>query len=339
MRRTLVLLAFLAVLAPLSALEAKDGLMKVALYENSGRFNVYFLQDVAKDIYVPFLFERDPRTSSLNLFVDDRMYRLGESSEFRTSARKTDDGAEFVFKSSACQVTQSFSFTKSQGAALTDGVQMRITIENISERDMSVGLRIIMDSYLGEKSGTHFSTDSRPKLTNETRLSSSSKEQWIASVNPDSSVGMKLFLQSGTRPDSVIVANWSRINSSPWNFAFDASRNFTLQPYSVNDSAIAVDYDAATIPRSKARLVEINLYSLSADAPQGIAAQKTAAVLDSVPIASNTQVTSVQADLLAIRDIIDQINKKISSGQDLTPEEKKAISDTIERLKSRKNSY
>jgi hypothetical protein len=33
------------------AIEAKDGLMKIVLTESSGRFNIYYLQDVSKGSY------------------------------------------------------------------------------------------------------------------------------------------------------------------------------------------------------------------------------------------------------------------------------------------------
>ena len=90
MKKCLIGLCFAFLFGTSFALEAKEGLMKILLIESSGRFNIYYLQDVSKGSYIPLLFERDPRTSSLNVLVDNKMYRLGESSEFRVTTRKTE---------------------------------------------------------------------------------------------------------------------------------------------------------------------------------------------------------------------------------------------------------
>jgi hypothetical protein len=346
MRKRLLTLLGLSLLAASSwALEAKDGLMKIVLNESSGRFSLYYLQDLSKGSYLPLLFERDPRTSSLNVLVDNKIYRLGESAEFRISAQKTDSGAEFTFKSSFLQIKQSFSFTKSQASGLADGVRMSIKAENLTDRDMSIGLRLILDSYLGEKSGTHFLTDLRSRIASETILDDSAKDSYIVSPSSENGkAGLKVSLKGGTVPDSVILANWSRINSSPWVYDFNQTRNFTLQPYSINDSAIALDYDPRITARSKSRDIVVLLSSRdaaeSSESPAPAAAQKDT-MTAAAPAASADQgkYTSVQADLLAVRDLLDRINQKLAAGKALSEDEKKALTGILEQLKTRKTSY
>jgi hypothetical protein len=346
MKRILACLSLCLIAASSFALEAKDGLMKIVLPEGSGRFNLYYLQDVSKSAYVPLLFERDPRTSSLNLLVDNKMYRLGESPEFRISAQKTDAGAEYTFKSSFLQIRQTFTFTKSAEAGLVDGVKMTIKAENLTDRDMSIGIRLILDSYLGEKGGTHFLTDLRQRIASETILTESAKDSWIVSPSSDNGkTGLKVALKAGTQPDSVILANWSRINSSPWVFDFNQTRNFTLQPYSINDSAIAMDYDPKVTPRSKSR--DVTVYLSSRDSSLGDAATVVTPPATNADFGSSIAATasgegkntSIQADLLAVRDLLDKINQKLAAGQALSPGEKKTYSDIVQQLKSRKAAY
>jgi hypothetical protein len=344
MKRILACLCLALCSAAVFALEAKDGLLKIVLTESSGRFNIYYLQDLSKGSYVPLLFERDPRTSSLNVLVDNKLYRMGESPEFRISTQKNDSGMEFVFKSSFLQVKQSFIFTKSQEAGLVDGVRISIKAENLTDRDMSIGIRLILDSYLGEKSGNHFLTDLRQRIASETILTESSKDSWIVSPSSDNGkTGLKVDLKGGTAPDSVILANWSRINSSPWVYDFNQTRNFTLQPYSINDSAIGLDFDPRVTARSKSREATILLSSRDSvaakDAPAP-AAEK--ADFDSTIASTSSEggkYTSVQADLLVVRDLLEKINQKLLSGGSLTAEEKKVLADVVQQLKSRKSSY
>ncbi len=344
MKYLALFLALALLSAPLAAIDAKDGLMKISLIESAGRFNVFFLQDVAKESYIPFLFERDPRTSSSNVLLDGRLHRLGESADFKMSARAVEGGLEYSFKSPSCTIIQTFLFTTSPGSVLADGVLLRMSIENTSERDISAGLRIILDTYLGERSGTHFASDTKPKISAETLLTDSYKERYLISPQQDSeSVGMKIYLNSGSRPDSIIMANWSRLNSSPWNFSHDPSRNFTLQPYSINDSAIALNFDAQTIGRAKSRQVEIyigNRSSLEPAANLDAGATDTKAI-DARPMGAGEASASknIQADLMAVRELLERINGKLSSGASISAEERKAMEETLSRLKARKPVY
>ena len=102
---------------------------------------------------------------------------------------------------------------------------MDVKAENLTDRDMSIGMRLILDSYLGEKSGMHFLTDLRPKISGETVLAESAKDSWLVSPSAENGkVGLKVGLKAGTSPDSVILANWSRINSSPWRNCVSLSK-------------------------------------------------------------------------------------------------------------------
>jgi hypothetical protein len=95
MRKAIALTMALVVTGAAGALEVKDGLIKIVLHEDSGRFSAYYLADVAKGRYEALVFDRDPRTSSTNVYIDGILYRMGESTEFRIGSRRNGSGAEF----------------------------------------------------------------------------------------------------------------------------------------------------------------------------------------------------------------------------------------------------
>ena len=66
-------------------------------------------------MYVPLLAAQDPRTTMLSIVVGNKIYRMGESSEFSEKAERVPGGARFVWKSSFLQVTETFTFIPSAG--------------------------------------------------------------------------------------------------------------------------------------------------------------------------------------------------------------------------------
>ncbi|MDR2028881.1 MAG: hypothetical protein LBP93_05015, partial [Treponema sp.] len=146
-----LLLYVLGISGP-EAAEFNDGRIRLVLHERSGRFSLYYMTDIVKEKYEPFFVDQDPRTSSLSLIVNDRTYRLGEASAFRVSIDSTvPSRPAIVFESSFLLVSQEFSFIRSSTAALSGGILMTIRIENKNEQELAVGLRFLLDTYLGER--------------------------------------------------------------------------------------------------------------------------------------------------------------------------------------------
>jgi hypothetical protein len=341
--------------------------MKVVLHEDSGRYSAYYLSDVAKSRYEPLLFERDPRTSSVNVYIDGRLYRMGESTDFRIGSRKNGSGADFVFKSAACTVTENFSFMKSKGASLSDGIRITVTVDNSTERDLSVGARIIIDSYLGESITSHFSTNLRPRISTETRMDIRTRDEWIYSAPSGSGkVGLLLPLPSSglTQADAVTVANWSRLNSSPWDFEFSASRNFTLQPYSINDSAISLDWNPAMLQAAKSKSFSfiiagsLDSGALAFSSKAGASGPAFASSAENVPStgeaapasggtltvktdadAKKERYAKAQTDFMVLNDLIERIDALLASGVSPTDSDLAELRAALKELEANKSRY
>jgi hypothetical protein len=368
MRRLSFLALLILAVACLPALEVKDGLIKIVLQEDSGRFSVYYLDDVAKGRYEPLIFDRDPRTSSLNVYVDQKLYRMGESTEFRIGARRNGAGADFVFKSAFCTVTENFSFVKSKGSSLADGVKISVSVENITERDIFVGCRVIVDSYLGETLAGHFGTNIRQKISNETLIDSRSKDEWLTSVPVGAAkVGLLIPLAASgmTQADQVYLANWSRLNSAAWDFDFNQTRNFTLQPYSINDSAIALDWNPALIQAGKSRLFSYiaagfkgdETFTFGAPSANGVAGFTAVAASASSTSTSTKPATGgdlavktpgdakkelyaqAQTDYLVIGDLISRINSILASGNEPSDADVANMKEALDGIKAKRSQY
>lgn len=341
MKRFILLLTLCgAALASAWSLEIKDGRIKLTVDERTGRFSLYYLADAVKGTYQSLLYDQESRTSYATLYMDQRAYKLGESSEFKVSVAKEGQTAVVSYRSSSCVVTLRFSVVASQ-SGLKDSLAVSYTLENVSERELSLGLRVLLDTWLGEKSGNHFSAQARGELSGETTLSGDYADQWIRS-GQDASAQLQVTLVSpATKPDRVIAANWKRLNDSSWTMETSATRNFTLLPYSINDSALALYWDPQSLRKGSSRTVSMllgNQASFPAMAASG--AGSASAVADAAQVTQLSQAPlDMAADLVVLREVIAALDALLASGEDVDPEVLTRYLALLELLESRREGY
>ncbi len=326
----------------LSALEAREGLVKVVVNETTARVSIYKLIDVAKGRYEPLVFDQDPRTSFITLSADGRLSKLGDASEFRLTAARTDTGVRIEFRSSSIVVRQLLDFAKSEGSALADGLRVTMELENVSEREYSLGLRYLIDTWLGEKSGTPFFTDKKPRIAEETAILPAAEDAWVATPGDRASLMVQFAGPGVDRPDQVVIANWKRLTDTPWSFDVNPQRNFTLVPYSINDSAIALFWQPAPVARGATRRMSFAMGSLNERGyPASSSKTATDAIFASTVLGTSPPdaLTSMSADLVAVRDLVARIDRAVAEGGTISDDELAAWRKILDRLEERKKGY
>jgi hypothetical protein len=333
----------------LTALEIKEGRIKLVLHESTGKFSAYYLTDISDNDYTPLFLDQDPRTTSLSLIIGNKVHRMGESSAFRQSIERTDNGARFVWRSSSVEVSEDFMFISSERSPVTNGFVLKITVKNTSEQSITTEVRYIFDTYLGEESGEHFKTDVIRRVSGETTFTKYTVPEYVLSPsdNPDFDGFQIMTNASGiTVPDKMILANWKRLNDATWDYETSAARNFNQLPYSINDSGIALYFERMTIPRGGKE--EITL-AMGGYANEGFSAADIGErseisrvfnqTLSSSSVLDEDVSLSVQTDLITINDLLSRINEKIESGDALSGEELEVMTQVILELNKRKQRY
>jgi hypothetical protein len=343
MKRIVTAAAFiLAGSLALQALEVREGLVKLVVNEATARISLYRLIDVAKGRYEALIFDQDPRTSFATLSVAGRLFKLGDSAEFRASTTRTDTGVSIEFRSSSIVVRQSVDFARSEGSALADGVRMSFSLENISEREASLGLRYLVDTWLGEKSGVHFVTDKRPRVGGETAIASADADSYVASPGEKASFMIQFSGPGVDRPDKVILSNWKRLSDAAWGFEVNPQRNFTLVPYSINDSAVALFWEPVSVARGGTRRLSFAMGNLNEKGyPADDGKTPTEAIFAATVLGAPAPdaATSMAADLVASRDLIGSIDRALASGGTISDDELAAWRKILDRLEERKKGY
>src|SRR6056297_92614 len=360
MKRQIVVCTALFILLPalVSGLTLEQGRIKLILHEDNGRFSIYYLKDIEKEEYVSLLFERDPRTSSTGILQNNRVHTLGSSNTFSQKVRKTSEGAQFIWSSSKLEIQQTFSFVKSSPNSLVDGVRIDTTVANSSESTQSVGIHHLFDTYLGEKQDAQFITSDDQQLEGETGFSLQPPRYWISPVGStdEGTAGsfegfISMLKGSGiTLPDKVVFSNWTLLSENLWNLQVQSNRNFNLLPYSINDSAVCQFYDPIKIAPGAQRTVTAVIGAFTGSP---ISAGSTAAAKESEEggtdfdeMLSSTRTGDdkalhemVNEDLVAVNDIISQINSLLSFPEDITDEKIEVIEKSLHNLSTKKNQY
>jgi hypothetical protein len=355
-----LLAALVAIAVPLGALEVTNGLVKLTLHEGIGRFSLASLTQASGASYTPLLVAQDPRSSMVSLLVSDRVIRLGESSDFLEAVEKTATGARFTWASKQLVVTETFSFIGVPGSDVASGVRVDLQVANVSEQDLSVAVRYLFDTWLGEASSVHFRTDTVAGLTRELTVTKDERPAYWVSPLADNAEGFgfqcMLSGEGVTVPDRVVFANWKRLSDSAWSYTTSAARTFSQAPYSMNDSAVGQYYDSRPIPRGGNLTITLALGRAS---PSGLTLQTgavtVAAAVPPVVVATATETTvetatavtapppdpvaTARSDLTAINELLREIDRRLATGSAVTAEELAALEQSLAALKERTALY
>ncbi|MDR1505949.1 MAG: hypothetical protein LBI67_02495 [Treponema sp.] len=332
----LFLVFFRVFAASLGAAEFVEGRVRLVLNENIGRFSLYYMADIAGEEYVALFADKDPRTSFLAVQINDRNYRLGDTSSFKTTLGGSKTQPSLVFNSRIVEVTEDFSFITTSGSNLTNGVKITITITNKGKERFLAGARLLLDTELGETE-TPFSTDRR-QITSEAQISPASGESFWVSGGAKAGLMGSASVEGLTAPDLVHFANWKRLNDAPWKTPFYQDRNFNLLPYSVGDSAVCYYYEPVAVEPGEARTITLVLASRDENGFSGALSEEPGEISRLIKTGAGPEIISrdtMQEDLVVLRDLAAKLDSFIKSGESVSEEELSAIELVLSRLKAK----
>lgn len=350
MKRNIFLLCFsILVTVHIFSLELSGGKIKCELMKASGRFSLYYLDDISNKTYIPLLFDKDPATTSIVLSLNNKIYTPGDSSFFSQKiVRNNEYSGSFIWTSKLIKVTENFTLIKSVSSTFFDGIKITITLTGLSESTNKVGLSYLFDTYLGERSKIHFITDTGTVINTETSYSHSYPLYFLSPPEKKSFKGLQCMLRGPgiSVPDTVIFANWKRLKENMWNFKPQISRNFNFLPYSINDSAFALYYDQQDLQKNKNRSISIILGAGTGSTFQGKSQKADISDVNNLysktintPESGASVEASVKTDLMYVDDLLKKIEKNILYPDQSNKKNLDLMQEIIENLKQHKSFY
>jgi hypothetical protein len=315
----------------LKAVDFSEGLIRLTLHEEEGRFSLYYLSDPARLLYEPLFSDKDPRTSFLALRVNKKTYRLGESSAFRIRV-EAGRNPSLIFESSFLRVIEEFSFIKTAGSSETNGVKVSVTVENLDGKQAFVGARLLIDTMLGEGRGVTPFVTVKGKMNGETAYETNSTERWWLSGNCNNlSLMGSISEEVNTSAQSIVFSNWKRLSDASWKINYSPGRSFNYIPFSIGDSAVCYYFDQKLLNKGETQTWELLLAS-------GDEQDFAAASADTGAFPANTpDRSSMQADLETLRELMMKLDEYMSPFSGVSDEEITALELSISRLKDRYN--
>lgn len=334
-----------------SALEVSEGRVLLEIHERTGRFTLSYLSDLGSMRYEPLFVDEDPRTSVLDVSFDDTVFRVGEDSSLTQSVERTPNGARITWESAILRITQEFRFVRAPSSGVVSGVQVVVSVENLTSSSREVAVRALLDTDLGESQSAHFTVADGTAISREQSvIPSTTQNHWDSVPDADGAMGLRMFIYGpgAEAIERVVFANWKRLNESRWEYSVNESRNFSLLPYSINDSAALLYGQKATVEPSESHEYSFVLTSttagaldLSGDADDA-GATTSAALANAFETASTdagTPEESVRNDLLAVAGLIDEINAALDSPEGMSQEQLEVIREVLRRLRTRAEQY
>lgn len=144
------------------------------------------------------------------------------------------------------KVEQILSIVKSSTTGLFDTTQIKYRLINNSNQEKEVGLRIMLDTMLGQNDGAPFRLADKAVTTDTLYLKEELPIFWQAfdSITNPTVTSQGTFKGPGvTAPDEVYFADWGSLADGDWNFDFNPGEEFVRKGEYEIDSAIAMMWE------------------------------------------------------------------------------------------------
>ncbi|MBN1899146.1 MAG: hypothetical protein JW827_10235 [Spirochaetes bacterium] len=243
----LVLVSFLTA----SLVEMENKFIKLIGDPETGRFILKTTDGDPKldtDQNALLLYEDYPPTSFTTVQIDGREYKFGdEVGTFITRMLKRDDKMICVWSLKNIEVSQNLRFVKGPTTDNPDTIEVSYTVWNKDTREHTIGIRIMLDTYLGKEDGAPFRIPALGSITEEKELSGSQLPEYWYSYDDLSEPTVRaqgtLRIEGSPLPEKIIYASWERFNKYLWDFPIKEGRSFRRSIIGPPDSAVAIFWE------------------------------------------------------------------------------------------------
>jgi len=197
------------------------------------------------------LFYDQPPSSYTLIYMDDDLFIFGsDDGSFSTGPTVINRTIETVWGNGLLNVRKTVRFVQREETGLEDGVLLSYEVKNTASRNMEVGIRILYDTYLGEKDPFHFVLADGSKLEYEAEFGTHSLPlSWISRGEERDEPCLRGVLEGRlvTSARKVVFANYRSLFQNPVQYRILENHRFHNRPHSRNDSAVALYFGPTSL--------------------------------------------------------------------------------------------
>ncbi|MFW5873186.1 MAG: hypothetical protein ACOCVD_00745 [Bacillota bacterium] len=210
----------------------------------------------------PMIYGRpQPWPSYTTVKIDDDNYVFGGETERRAGEGEkygelieepqvVGDSIVTIFELGGLEVEQSLMFERSSTTGLYDTARVEYNMTNTTDEKKSVGLRIMLDTMLGENDGAPFRIQDQA-ITTDTMFEGEELPNFYQSfdslTDPQVTSQGTFIGESVDTPDKVYMSDWGSLADEAWDFNFNPGEEFVREGEFEIDSAIAMYWDPVEI--------------------------------------------------------------------------------------------
>ena len=246
------------------AAEYSDGRIKVVINEKTGRFSLFYMTDLHNEKYEPLFNHGNLGATFFSVNINGKVLQLDNPFRFKISVEKDVMEPTVVYDSPSLQINQTFSFLRTVRAPASNGVEITFNLINKSDKQITAGLRMLLDTHLGEgRKLIPFVIDNKD-IFKETVIKDATGIPFWVSHGKDISLMGSVELPDasmGKNPDLLHFANWKKLNNASWKAPFNKRKGFNNFPYSIGDSAVSYYFDGDVLESGESVIYTILLAS------------------------------------------------------------------------------
>ncbi|MGM0437564.1 MAG: hypothetical protein ACQEQD_04765 [Bacillota bacterium] len=291
----------------------------------------------------PLVYGRpNPWTSYTTIRIDGKNYVFGGETERRAGKDANygevikepvveDNIIKSSYRINGIVVEQNLSIVKSSTTGLYDTAQIKYKLTNNSEQDKNIGLRVMLDTMLGENDGAPLrmgeeaiTTDklfSKNEISNFYQAFDSISEPKVTSQGTLKGPGV-------TVPDNVYFSDWGSLADGSWDFDFNPGEEFIRKGGYEVDSAVAMYWENNKLAPGESKIFTTNyglggisivpgLLSLGVTSPAEFIfdkPDKSFPVIAYIENTSDIEAKSVNANLnISDNFIVDKVKKDLGN--------------------------
>ncbi len=261
----LILSLFQGLVFP-GVLDVQNTFIKISVDDASARFSLETKQgdpNEPDDDNKPLLNQislPSPPSSLTTIYIEDEPYIFGSSQGYYIS-RPEVKGDKIVTEWSVkgIVIKQEVSLVDNPSTGRQDAMRVLYKIKNENRRKTSVGLRLLLDTVIGDFKSTPFSVPGIGEIANETQFYRKNLPQYWYSFDDNSNPVTRtqgILKGSGiTTPDKVVFANWSRLFDNLWDISVDATKDMRKSGTARFDGSVAQYYGPLDLEQNEMILI------------------------------------------------------------------------------------
>lgn len=260
---------------PMSDTKYSNGFIEYLVDKSDGRFVIRTeggspYRDTDSDKKLLFDKNNDPETSFTSFIIDGEEYIFGndygflnERSGFIESPSNSGGVNTAIWEIDDIEITQILELVEDIDHPNIGNVKIRYEIVNKSNSSKNIGSRILLDTMLGENDGAAVVLGNTGDII--------STEQEITGENiptywrcSDDLFAPKVMSYGFTKgwgnpaPDKMVVAHWSNISETKWEYSPDENLDFTDENNELGtaDSSVALYWNEQSIGAGELKVFE-----------------------------------------------------------------------------------